>query len=86
MVFWMIVCIDNGTYKLVIGNPDGVIDNKHRPKAVYFNQELAEKDLLGLKEKNPNNEFVLLESVAVCQGVEGKRGAFRLEDMENFII
>lgn len=83
MKFWMIVNVV--IYEAVIGRADGLLPRNRRPSVIYFDRGEAEAELFRLKNKVPDGEFVLLESVGVCRPIEGEEGALRVEDMENYM-
>lgn len=66
MKFYMIVNIYQA-YDAVIGYGDMRLQPKCKPSVIYWERGTAETEMLRLQEKNPEGEFVLLESVAVCK-------------------
>lgn len=70
MKIWMIVNFDperDCDSQWTCGN----IPPSRRPGFVHLDKAAAEKELLRLKQRNPNGSFFLLEAVAFAREVDG---------------
>lgn len=74
--FWMIAEVSQSETCFV-----GEVLPRHRaPRVMQCGKDIAETELLRLKEKDPHGEFVLLEAVATAEEIP--RGVFAVTPIE----
>lgn len=50
-----------------------------RPTWLHYDKELAERELRRLKQKYPDGDFVLFESIAIMKELATNKGVFNLQ-------